>query len=139
MIFHCDGCNIDRDFNSEYGMLCIPKWGDGIRRYCKYCHSPSTHFPDTFFNGKPEINLADDEHTGQPRVFFSKGQKAAYLKEKGLMEAGDRYHGAPIQLTQAPPKVDSRQEVRAALQRVKEMGVDRRRQEYLKIVKEGRR
>lgn len=93
-----------------------------------------------FFNGKPEEGLADNPLTGKPRVFSSKGEKAAYLRERGLVEAGDRHHGAPMQIHQNQNrKTDSRHEVMMALKKVREMGQDNRRQAYLKIVKEGRR
>lgn len=95
-----------------------------------------------FWDGKPEENLADDPVTGKPRVFFSKAEKAAYLKERGLREAGDRLHGAPAELWRNQnqiPKTDTRHEVKMALKKVQEMGRDRRRQEYLRIQKEGRR
>jgi len=91
-----------------------------------------------YWDGKPEENLADDPVTGQPPVFFSKGHKAAYLKSRGIVEAGDRVHGAPA-MTSTPPKLDSRHEVRMALKKVSEMGRDVRRQEYLRIIKEGQR
>jgi len=138
MKFFCANCETEKDFETEFSLLLIEKWGYGIKRFCKECRKPSVGLVDVYFDGKPEINLADDERTGKPRVFFSRGQKAAYLKEKGLMEAGDRYHGAPLTMTQAPTKTDSRHEVREALRKVKQMGADVRRQAYLKIIKEGR-
>ena len=111
-----------------------------MRRYCRLCQSPKAAVPDVYFDGKPEINLADDPTTGKPRVFSSRGEKAAYLKERGICEAGDKVRGAPVMLhKEKPPKLDSRHEVQMALKRVKEMGRDVRRQEYLKIQKEGRR
>lgn len=137
MKFFCNSCETQKDYDA-FSLLLIEKWGYGIKRYCKSCRTPSPGVPDVYWDGKPEINLADDEHTGKPRVFLSKGQKAAYLKEKGLSEAGDRIHGAPVQIDNSGPKVDGRHEVRKALQHVKNMGSDRRRQEYLRIMKEGK-
>jgi hypothetical protein len=92
-----------------------------------------------YWDGKPEENLADGPD-GKPMVFLSRGQKAAYLKAKGLQEAGDRYHGAPISFhrNQERKVVDSRHEVRMALKKVQGMGRDNRRQQYLKILKERR-
>lgn len=90
--------------------------------------------PDVFFDGKPEHGLADDPRTGQPIVFQSKSAKAAYLKERGLMEAGDRVRGSyPSVLGQ--PKRDTRPEVREALHKVRQMSPDRRHQEFLRIRK----
>lgn len=134
--FHCNSCDLDRDFSSQFSILIIEKWGHGIKRFCKDCRKPKAGLPDVFFDGKPEENLADDPHTGKPRVFSSKGEKAAYLKERGIREAGDRYHGAPF-ASGNKPSVDSKHAVKMALKQVREMGADVRRQAYLKVVKEG--
>lgn len=91
-----------------------------------------------FWDGKPELNLSQDPHTGKERTFFSKAQKASYLKERGIAEAGDRVHGAPVEVSrnQAINKVDSRHEVQLALRKVKQMGRDQRHQAYLKLMKD---
>jgi len=137
--FTCNSCENKKDFMSEFSLLIIEKWGYGIKRFCKSCRSPKGGVPDVYWDGKPEENLADGPD-GKPIQFLSKGQKAAYLKERGIMEAGDRVHGAPIQVSkQEPPKLDSRAEVQQALRKVKEMGAYNRRQEYLRICKENGR
>lgn len=132
----CDGCSHDVNF-SEFRLWVCPEKG-GMLRYCKGCRYGTTSFPDVYFDNKPEINLADDPITGKPREFLSRGQKAAYLKEKGIREAGDRYHGAPYQFSQNQEKkrVDTKHEVQMALKKVREMGKYRRHQEYLKLMKE---
>lgn len=136
MTFFCDTCEKDRDFDSEYGLF-IATSKKEIKRICRLCRSPKVFYPDIYFDGKPEENLADDPATGRARVFFSKGEKASYLKERGLMEAGDRVHGAPVMASQSQaPKLDSRHEVQMALKKVREMGQDVRRQELLRIRKE---
>lgn len=137
MTFFCFGCGIEKDF-SECRFWVWPSKGD-MQRYCKACRSQKAAVPDVYWDGKPEINLADDPNTGQPRVFFSKGQKAQYLKERGLMEAGDRVHGASVMVHQNQHrKVDSRSMVQEALRKVKQMGRDYRKREYNRIIKEGR-
>lgn len=83
--------------------------------------------------------MADDPVTGKPRVFLSKGHKARYLKERGLMEAGDKVRGAFAPAVDHPQKQDNRALVAEALHQVKQMGRDYRRQEYLRIVKEGQK
>lgn len=83
--------------------------------------------------------MADDPVTGKPRVFLSKGHKARYLRERGIMEAGDKVRGAFAAAVDQPPRQDSRTLVREAMQKVKGMGRDYRRQEYLRIVKEGQK
>lgn len=107
---------------------------------CDQCGAAgSSAVYDVYWDGKPEQGLADDPVTGKPRIFSSKGEKAAYLRSRGLQEAGDTYHGAPLQIHKNQERrSDSRHEVMMALKKVREMGQDVRRQEYLKIVK-GRR
>ncbi len=138
MTFHCDSCGMERDFDTEYGM-CVA-YEKKLMRICRLCRRPRAGLPDVFWDGpKPEENLADDPRTGEPRVFFSRGEKAAYLKERGLMEAGDRTHGSLAQLSQNQNrKTDSHHEVKMALKKVREMGRDNRHQEYLRIIKQGR-
>ena len=116
------------------------RWYEDGTRICNNCGlSDGGGVPDVFWNGKPEENLADDPNTGNPRIFASKGEKAAYLKEKGLMEAGDKVHGAPWSSLYNNRRNDSRAEVLQSLRKVKQMGIDVRRQEYLRIIKEGER
>lgn len=136
MIFFCNGCATEQDFKECRLWVCVDK--EPIKRYCRNCKSGTPLVADVYWDGKPEINLADDPVTGKPRVFASKGQKAAYLKERGLMEAGDRLHGAPVEMARLSRKTDSRHEVKMAIKQVKEMGQDVRRQAYLKILKERR-
>lgn len=103
-------------------------------KYCKDCTTSKPSVPDVYWDGKPEHGLADDPITGQPRVFLSKGQKAHYLKERGLQEAGDRVRGGPVMLHREQNKqVNNREQVKKALAEVKKMGRDYRRQEYLRI------
>ena len=100
--------------------------------------------PDVYWDGKPEHGLADDPITGKPRVFGSRAEKAQYLRDHNLQEAGDRQGGSP--LTPRPMEVSDfgqapvdRESALKALHHVRQMGQDVRRQAYLKIVKEGRR
>lgn len=132
----CNGCERQKE---DIVLWIAQEKQTSLLRYCRECRSPKSSVPDVYWDGKPEHNLADDPNTGQPRVFFSKGEKAAYLKSRGIMEAGDRHHGAPVQMYQNQNrKIDSRNEVQMALRKVKEMGADRRRQEYMRVVKEAR-
>ena len=137
--FFCDGCEKEKDFYKEFVFMTTTKEGTGKNlRFCRNCRTVRVSFPDIYFDGKPEENLADDEN-GKPRVFASKGQKASYLKERGIMEAGDRVHGAPVQVSRNVPRgEDSSNAAKMALKKVREMGKDVRRQAYLKIVKENR-
>lgn len=138
MTFLCNGCN--RDIHFDHLQRAVITKENEFVRYCRACCSPKTYVPDVYWDGKPEENLADDPRTGKPIVFSSKGEKAAYLKSRGIAEAGDRVHGAPVELHRNQErKVDSEHEVKMALKHVREMGRDVRRQAYLKILKEGRR
>ncbi len=129
MALKCDACGSEDAHRIRY-------YGDGSSACDRCGASPTQGVPDVYWDGKPEENLADDPVTGKPRVFLSKGHKAAYLKERGLMEAGDRVRGAPY-MPGIPAKTDSKHEVRMALKQVREMGQDVRRQAYLRIIKEG--
>lgn len=136
MNFYCNGCEITKDF-SECRIWIAPVKGS-MQRFCKECKSGSATVYDVYFDGKPEVNLADDPITGKPRTFSGRAEKAYYLKQRGISEAGDRVHGAPIQAHQNQNiKVDRNGDVRKALRQVKEMGQDVRRQAYLKAIKEG--
>lgn len=137
MTFFCNSCEKDKDYSS-FSLLLIEKWGEGIKRYCRECRTPKAGVPDVFWDGKPEPNLANDEN-GNERVFFSKGQKAAYLKERGLQEAGDRVHGAPVMFHQNQNKrIDTRPQVQEALRKVMQMSPSARHREYQRIKREGR-
>lgn len=154
-MIYCFQC--EKLIDEEKVFISVTKQVEGCwKNFCRNCVAPHkfeykptefkvgsgrASFPDVFWDGKPEENLADDPRTGKPRVFHSKGQKSAYLKEKGIMEAGDKYHGAPVQISQNQLRkaVDGRHEVQMAIKKVKEMGKDQRHQEYLKIIREGQR
>lgn len=128
----CANCNNKNAYRMRF-------YSGGIQ-VCDNCGlAGSSHVYDVYWDGRPEETLADDPRTGNPRVFASRGEKAAYLRERGLMEAGDKVHGAPVSSLSVPRRTNSRDEVKMALKQVKEMGIDRRRQEYLRITKEGYR
>lgn len=129
MEFKCHLCGETKDFFTDWKMTVVQSGKNAKTfRYCKSCRSGTIEAPDVYWDGKEEHGLADDPVTGKPRVFLSRGQKAAYLKERGLSEAGDRYHGAPA--TMETTKKDSRQSrelVRSALREVKTYGREYRR------------
>lgn len=139
MTFNCDSCGQERDFYLDYGISIVNSEKHTFIRICRLCRRPKGAVPDVYWDGKPEINLADDPLTGRPRTFSSKGEKSAYLRDRGLQEAGDSYHGAPVSSLNTRAKPDGRALAMEALRKVKQMGRDNRRQEYLRIIKEGRR
>lgn len=104
-------------------------------QWCDQCGQVGlTSLPDVFWDGKPEINLADDPQTGAPRVFSSKRDKARYMASRGIFEAGDSFHGAPFTSTQT--KTVEKDSARKAIAIAKSYGKDRRRQEVLKILRQ---
>lgn len=105
---------------------------------CDRCGEvPSVGLADVFWDGKEEHGLADDQKTGRPRVFGSRGEKAAYLRSRGLSEAGDKFHGAPPSAASAESR-QSGLSAEQAVRLVRTMGVDVRRREFNRIMKENR-
>ena len=110
--------------------------------WCGVCSGGSfVSVPDVFWDGRPEENLADGPD-GKPITFISRGQKAAYLKEKGLYEAGDKFHGAPFtSIMKEDASTRKRRglaEVAEARRKVQQMGQDVRRQAILKVIHDAR-
>lgn len=114
---------------------------------CNKCdgstRSASNLEPDVYFvPGKPEDNLPDDPRTGKPPVFYSKREMATFLKERGLVQVRDKEHGGisiPPSFNGGSRGVDrnskSWHESRMQVKHLREMGIDQRRQAYLKAVK----
>lgn len=116
----------------------------GEREYYESCNLcgevGGVGVPDVFWDGTPEHGLPDNPVTGQPYTFSSKAEKARFLKENQLREAGDRVKGSLIHHTRGEEqRPDSRADVERALAHVGRMGKDYRRQEYLRILKESNR
>lgn len=135
----CDGCGNEKAYRT------FTRWDKYLKEKIETCDrcgdAPAVTVPDVYWDGKPEHGLADDPVTGKPRVFASRAEKAAYLKERGLVEAGDRTGGA-FRTPGMAEGVDRRDPeiARRALAKVAQMGQDVRRQEYYRILKEsGRR
>ena len=128
MALECDGCG--------------NKHAHRIRIYedrtciCDACGmGANTPVYDVYWDGKPEHGLADDPATGKPRVFTSKAEKAMYLREKGLVEMGDRVKGAHLGVAGRRQKPDSRETVREALNEVRSWGREYRHQKFLEVIK----
>lgn len=114
--------------------------------FCNNCESkPLTSNnlePDVYFKpGVPEENLPDDPRTGKAPVFYSKREMADYLKKHKLVQIRDKHHGAysvPESST-GNKGVDrtskSWHESRMQIKHIREMGIDVRRQAYLKAAK----
>lgn len=132
------------------GALNPSSWGTSTARnedgsYAEWCGGCSggsfAALPDVYWDGKPEENLADGPD-GKPITFISRGQKAKYLAERGICEAGDRFHGAPYTSVRKEDASSRRSrmahEVAEARRKVESMGRDARRQAILKVIKEAR-
>lgn len=76
--------------------------------------------PDVYFThtGQKFDNLAVD---GQSVEFFSRAQKARFMKERGITEVGDKVHGAPFTAMEKPSKDRAavRRQVREVWERAK--------------------
>lgn len=74
---------------------------DGGEPYdqCNLCDSScrvASGVPDVYWPGQPHYNdNLVDKATGKPVLLTSKRHKAEVMKKLGVVEAGDRYHGAP--------------------------------------------
>lgn len=136
----CDGCGTEDAFRVR------AVWDKYLQEKIECCdrcgNAGAAGLPDVYWDGKPEHGLADDPVTGQPRVFSSKREKAQYLRDRNLVEAGDRVRGSHVTAGSQDVSVGSRGHsdvARRALHKVSQMGRDFRRQEYLRIVKESGR
>lgn len=107
--------------------------------FCDACgHLPKIGVADVYWDGKAEHGLPDDPRTGQPRVFGSKGEKAAFLRAHGLKEAGDRMHGGNATMngrdrhTEDPAK--ARDAVNRALAHVKQLPKEERQRRIMTLI-----
>lgn len=124
----CNGCGNEKAYRTITG--------DNYE-ICDRCSQvPSVAHADVYFDGKEEHGLADDPTTGRPRVFGSRGEKARYLRERNLSEAGDKVRGAPPSASSVESHKNYGLSANQALQLVSQMGADVRRREFNRIMKE---
>lgn len=90
-----------RPANSSDLKRCVAP-GDGrpLQRFCKDCVSgvgkgaPDVYYGKEYGSGIAfEENIADPK-TGKPIPFYDKASKLAAMRQAGVVEAGDRKHGA---------------------------------------------
>lgn len=109
---------------------------------CDKCGASEIYFPDIFWDGRPEENLADGAD-GKPVTFLSRSHKARYLADRGIREAGDTVHGAPftslVSRDKEQKKRDNMHAIGEARRKVEQMGKDVRRQALLKVISDARR
>lgn len=128
----CNGCGNTKAYRCtswhENGMMleCCDRCGT----------AKSVAMDDVFWDGKPEINLADDPVTGKPPVFGSRQEKARYLKKRGLVQVDGRNHGGLGYGQQSGAVDDWRPKIRETRKMVESMGRDVRRQKIWKMIKE---
>ena len=127
----CSGCGN----KNAYKTLSGNGW-----EVCDACDRVSAPWvPDVYWDGTPEHGLPDDTKTGKPHVFGSKVEKAIFLKQNHLVEAGDRVKGSMVLTTRGETQMNECSDAaREALFKVKQMGRDYRRQEFLRIQKQAR-
>lgn len=135
MPFTCGGCGNPRAYRTVSGN----GW-----EFCDKCGDPRSNLePDVYVQpGVPEENLPDDPRTGKAPVFHSKREMADFLKERRLVQVRDKEHGGvsvPQSFTTNKRGVDrnsaSWHKQRMTVKMIREMGIDVRRQAYLKAVK----
>ena len=137
----CGGCGNAEARKTQSGFVKSETGENIYSESCEKCgFTGNVWLPDVYFDGKPEENLADGQD-GKPRVFASKRDKAIYLKQNGIIEAGDTLRGAPISSMDTVVRKDpfSKERIAESRAQVKKMGVDVRRQEVLRIIKESER
>lgn len=62
---------------------------------CNRCGSYSTTWrPDVYWPGHPHTNPNITDRMGREILLTSPRHKAQVMREQGLSEAGDRYHGS---------------------------------------------
>jgi hypothetical protein len=134
----CNGCGNKAASRIRAGFFTNEQNKREHYEYCDRCGDigiPSV--PDVYFDGKPEHGLPDNPKTGKPYEFSSKFEKARFLKDNHLKEAGDTVHGSMVHHTREhAPKDNAREVANRALSHVKQMGADYRREQYLKIVRD---
>lgn len=104
----CDTCGNTKAYKMQ-------KSGD-LPWLCDRCGDPgSIYFPDVYFkSGETYENLCDEK--GVPIEFKSRADKAIYMKQHGLREAGDRN---PFR-RDTDDSYKRRTEVRQAIQKARE-------------------
>ena len=132
----CEGCGNEHAYRTQSGFY---KNEDGNRvpyECCDRCgDTNSGALPDVFWDGSPEYGLANDPRTGQPRTFSSKMEKARYLKERNLIEAGGGWHGSKTALP-TESQVARGMSVAEAKAQAMQMGKTKRREIIWKMLKE---
>lgn len=144
----CAGCGNDKAYRQ---VVWHEKDEDGklhMFECCDRCDGSNKTWsnlePDVYcVPGVPEDNLPDDPRTGKPPVFNSKREMSAFLKERGLVQVRDKEHGAmalpPGFGGNEQPRVDrnskSWHESRMQVKHLRDMGIDVRRQAFLKAAK----
>lgn len=88
---HCSGCNREDAWN----VRTIVDKGEFVSS-CNFCggYRPAgLEYSDVYFPGPHSCqNITDDN--GKPVFFETRSQKAQYMREKGIQEAGDRIRGS---------------------------------------------
>lgn len=138
MNFFCDGCERISPHIDLKRCVITAERESRFLRFCRFCCDQTASVPDVFWDGKPEINLADGPD-GKPVTFSSKHEKARYLNEHGLREAGDKYHGAPISAVEMEKKhaeqmkQKGRVQVKETISRIMKMKPEERHREFLRV------
>jgi len=115
MALSCRGCGNSAAYRVQARMI-----ENKIIDICDRCGDVgSAHVPDVYWPGHAYKSENITDANGNPILLTSRRHKAEVMREQGLSEAGDKYHGSRVEtLKHMVPehKVDAKAEVRAALQ-----------------------
>lgn len=87
----CRTCHNDRPIT----VRAIYSLKEGIIESCDRCGQVSMpQMPDVYWPGHQHTNPNITDNMGNPILLESRQHKAKIMKQKGIIEVGDRYHGA---------------------------------------------
>lgn len=133
---NCNNCGNTKAYRQVCWHEDDEKGNRVYREVCDRCGSAgSVSVSDVYWDGKPEVNLADDPATGRPRVFGSRGEKARYLKDHGLMQVDGRNHGGLGYGSSSTVPKDWKPVIRETIRNVQNMGRDVKRSLIWKMLK----
>lgn len=115
MALSCRGCGNDKAYRVSVRLI-----GGTYTDICNRCGSVgSTYVPDVYWPGQAYKSENITDKNGNPILLTSRRHKAEVMREQGIVEAGDRYHGSRMESLNhmaAQKPTNSREQIRAAMQ-----------------------
>lgn len=119
MALKCRGCGNDHAYRVSIRLV-----GEDYVDICNRCGDVgSTYVPDVYWPGYAYKSENITDKNGEPILLTSRRHKAEVMRQQGIVEAGDRYHGSRMSLLQkmVPERNrNSRADVRSAIQNAAE-------------------